>query len=117
MSLELQIREVDTHLSIRAVGQYSLASLEAVFDRAKEESEKRGLPRVILDVTGVAGTIPVMDKLALGEHCSKIWKPEFRMAIISTAGGVDRFFENVAWNRGAQLAVVPNQAAALVSLR
>ena len=44
MSLEVQIHEVDTHLSIKAAGQYSLANLRDLFDRVKKESENRALP-------------------------------------------------------------------------
>lgn len=113
MSLEVQIHEVDTHLSIKAKGQYSLADLYDLFDRVKEESEKRSEPRVILDVTEVAGTIPTMDMHALGEHCSRVWKLAFRIAIVSPVGGVDRFFETVAWNRGVQIAVVPDHSQAI----
>jgi len=113
MSLEVQIHALDTHLSIKAVGQYSLASLYGLFDRVKEESEKRAKRRVILDVAEVAGTISVMDMRLLGGHCSKVWKPEFRIAIVSPVGGFDKFFENVVSNRGVQIAVVPNPCTAI----
>lgn len=115
--MELQILEVDTHLSIKAVGQYSLADLYDLFVRVKEESEKRGDKKVILDVTGVAGAVPVMDMHMLGEHCSRVWKLPFRIAIVSPEWGVNRFFENVAWNRGIRLAVVPDEASAMKWLK
>jgi|SRR5271157_1122567 len=117
MSLEIQIHEVDTHLSIKAVGQYSLANLHDLFDRVKKESENRANPRVILDVSGVAGAIPVLDMLVLGEHCARFWRPSLRAAIVSPVGGLNRFFENVARNRGVQIAVVPNQGAAIEWVR
>ncbi len=113
MSLEVEIHEVDAHLSIKAVGQYSLANLRDLFDRVKEESEKRAEKRVILDVTEVAGTVPIIDMHDLGLHCSRVWNVAFRIAIVSAVGGVNKFFESVAWNRGVQIAVVPDQSAAL----
>jgi hypothetical protein len=113
VSLELQICEGDTHLSIKAVGQYSLAALYDLIDRVKEETEKRALQGVILDVTEVTGTVPVLDSLALGEHFSRVWRLPFRIAIVSSQGGVDKFFENVAWNRGVPIVVVPNHIAAI----
>jgi hypothetical protein len=113
MGLEMLIHEVGTHLSFEAAGQYSLASLYDLFYRVKEESEKHGCQDVMLDVTAVSGTIPVMDLHVLGEHGSKVWKLPFRIAIISPDWALNKFFENVARNRGAQVAIVPNQAAAI----
>jgi hypothetical protein len=114
MGLDIMIQEVDTHLSIKAVGQYSLANLYDLFARVKGESEKRAGQGVILDVTEVAGNIPVLDMHMLGEHCSKVWRIPYRIALVSPMGGLNKFFENVARNRGVQIAVVPNQCAAMV---
>ena len=113
MGLDVQVHEADTYLSIKAEGRYSRADLSGLFDRVKAESEKRARQNVVLDVTKIAGTIPLMDMFALGEHCSKLWKPPFRIAIISPEVGVYNFFENVARNRGVQVAVVPNHNAAM----
>jgi hypothetical protein len=113
MSLEVQIHEVNTHLSIIAAGQYSLVNLLELFDRVKKESEDRACQKVILDISEVAGTIPFLDMLELGEYCAQFWKQAFEVAIVSPVGGLNTFFENVARNRGAKIAVVPNQGAAM----
>jgi hypothetical protein len=112
MCWEVQIQQVDGHLSVKAAGRYSRAHLCGLFDQVKAESEKRNGEGVILDVTQVAGTTPIMDLFVLGEHCSKVWKPPFRIAIVPPEEWVYKFFENVARNRGAQIAIVPNQEAA-----
>jgi hypothetical protein len=117
MSLEVQIHEGEAHLLIKAVGQYSLANFQELFDRVKKASENRANPRVILDVSEVAGTIPVLDMMVLGEHCARFWKQSFKVAIVSPVGGLTKFFENVAQNRGVQVAVVPHQGAAMQWLR
>ena len=117
MSLEVQICEAETHLSIKAVGPYSLVNLRDLFDKVKEASEKRAKQRVILDVTEVAGTISLVDMHVLGEHCSRVWKQAFRTAIVSSKEGLNKFFEIVAQNRGVQVAVVPNQGAAMEWLK
>jgi len=117
MSLEVQIREGERHLLIKAVGQYSLADLSDLFDRVKKESEDRANQRVILDVTEVAGTIPLLDMLVLGEHCDRFWNHALKVAILYPVGGLDKFFENVAQNRGVQIALVLNQDAAIEWLR
>jgi hypothetical protein len=113
MSLEVQIHAAETHLFVKAVGQYSLVNLHDLFDRVKKESEDRANQKVILDVTEISGAIPVLDMVVLGKHCAQLWKHTFKVAIVSPVGGFTKFFENVARNRGLQLVVVPNQCAAL----
>jgi len=68
MSLVVQIHEGETHILIKAIGQYSLADLYDLFDRVKKGSENRANERVILDITEVAGAISTLDMLVLGEH-------------------------------------------------
>ena len=111
--MEVQISEADGYLSIKAVGRYNLANLYNLVDRIGVTRGDRLEGKVILDVTHVAGSIPILDMHELGEHCSRVWKPPFRIAIISPEGGLNKFFENVVWNRGIQIAVVPTQNAAL----
>jgi len=113
MSLEVQVHEADTHLSIKALGQYSLANLYDLLDKVKEESEKRGAQPVILDITEVAGTIPIFDMYLLGVQCIRVFNPAVRIAIVSPDGEANRFLENVTRNRGLQIAVVANHCAAI----
>jgi hypothetical protein len=113
MCLEVQINEMDHQLLMVAVGQYSLTNLRALIDRVREESEKRAKWNVILDVTELAGTVPVVDLHLLGGYCARVWKQVLRIAIISSEGGPNKFFEHVARKGGAQIAVVANQDAAI----
>jgi hypothetical protein len=113
MSLEVQVQEVNSYLFVRAEGRYSLAGLSDLLDRVKAESGKRTHRGVILDVSRIAGTIPLLEIFGLGVQSSKVWGPSFRIALISPEVGIFNFFENVARNRGVQIAVVPNQEAAM----
>jgi anti-anti-sigma regulatory factor len=113
MNLNVQIHEMSTHLSIKVVGEYSLANFCSLFGRVSEESENHAKQKVVLDVTEVSGTIPVMDLYQLGEECSRVWKSGLRIALVSLAGGFNQFFEDVAWNRGVHVSVVPNQTSAI----
>jgi hypothetical protein len=116
MRLDVEIYEAGSYLLMKAAGQYSLVDLTGLFDRAGQEAEKRAYAEVLLDLNAVAGAIPVLDMLVLGEHCARVWKRTRKMAIVSGKGGLDRFFEDVSINRGVILAVFPNQAAALAWL-
>ncbi len=117
MGLEVQFHEVNAHLSIKAVGQYSLAKFHDLFTQVKDANEDHADRGVILDITEVTGAIPVLDMLVLGEYCSKYWTQPFKVAIITSLGGLNRFFENVARNRGVQIAVVRDESAAMEWLK
>jgi hypothetical protein len=112
MSLQVQIQEADTYLSIRASGPYSFENLYNLLDKAREESEKRAKKVVILDMTEIAGTVPKLDMHELGTHFGRVWNRAIRIAIISPVGGLNKFFESVLWTKGVQVAVVPNSGAA-----
>ena len=111
--MEVQIHKVDTHLSIKAVGEYSLANLYDLFDKAKEETEKRGAQGVILDITEVAGTIPAMHMYLLGVQCCRVLSSENRIALLCPDGEADKFLENVPQSRGLHIKVVQNHSDAL----
>ena len=117
MGFKLQINEMDAYLSIKAIGSYTLPDLRDFLDRAAEEAEKRGYRPVLLDIYEVTGSVPILDMFELVEHCASVWNRRIRVAILTRDGGLDKFFENVARNRGIALAIVPNQDAALAWLR
>jgi hypothetical protein len=117
MGLKIQIEEADTHPFMKAVGQYDQADLSRLLDQAKEEAQRRGFRRVLLDLSQVAGTVPVFDMFVLAEHFVRIWSRATKIAIVSREGAIDKFFENVACNRGYPAMVVSNQEAGLERLK
>jgi hypothetical protein len=112
MSLNVQVHEAETHLSIKAAGPYSFENLYTLFDRANDESEKRAKQRIILDVTEIAGIVSTLDMHRLGTHFCGVWNRAVRIAIVSPVGGLNKFFESILWIRGVQVAVVPSRCAA-----
>ncbi|MGO9272436.1 MAG: hypothetical protein ACLQOO_19770 [Terriglobia bacterium] len=113
MGLDVRIRPENGYLFIRVVGEYSVIESRDLIHRVKEESKDSGYQNVLLDITGLAGSIPHLDMFELGVHCAKVWKAAFRVAIISRAGGINKFFEDVAGNRGVRVLVVENEDAAI----
>jgi hypothetical protein len=110
--LNVQIQESDNHLSMKAEGSYTFENLDKLFDKAREECERRARKVVILDTTGIVGTVPNVDMHDLAAHFGKVWNRTVRIVIVSPAGGVNKFFECVLWTRGIHVAVVASQCAA-----
>jgi len=113
MGSDLRIKQQDGYLFIGVVGEYSLMDSRDLIHRVKEESKNSGYQNVLLDTTGLAGSIPHLDMFELGVHCAEVWKAAFRVAIISRAGGINKFFEDVARNRGVRVLVVAKEDAAI----
>jgi hypothetical protein len=113
MGLDLRIKQENGYLFIGIIGEYSLMESRDLIHRVKEESKNSGYQNVLLDTTGLAGSIPHLDMFELGVHCAEVWKAAFRVAIISRAGGINKLFEDVAANRGARVLVVANEGAAI----
>jgi hypothetical protein len=112
IGLNVQVPEWDNHLSIKAVGPYTFDNFYSLLDKTRKECEKRAKKIVILDTTGIAGTISNLDMHELATHFGRAWNRTVRIVIVSPAGGVNKFFECVLWTRGIHVAVVPNQGAA-----
>jgi len=113
MGLDVRIKQENGYLFIGVVGEYGLMDSRDLIHRVKEESKNSGYQNVLLDTTGLAGAIPHLDLFELGVHCAEVWKAAFRVAIISRAGGINKFFEDVAGNRGVRVLVVANADAAI----
>jgi hypothetical protein len=116
MGSQVEIYDAGSYLLMKAASQYSLVNLTDLLDRAAQEAEKRDYGEVLLDLSAVAGSVPVLDMLVIGEHCARVWTRTRKLAIVSAKGGLERFFEDVCVNRGVVLAVFPDQAAALAWL-
>ncbi len=113
MNLEVQIHEANTHVSIKAAGIHNCEDLYRLFDRAKEESAKRAGRGVILDLTEIAGTVSTSDMHELASYFCCVWNRAVRIAVVSSAGGLGKFFESILWTKGVEVAVVPRRSDAL----
>jgi len=115
--LELDVEEFPNHLVMTAAGPYSLANVRDLLHQVKRECTSRGKREILLDLTQMEGPIPVLDMLMLGHYCARIWQPGVRGAVVSQRGGLNQFFENVAQNRGGQVAVVPSRRSGMAWLQ
>ncbi|HME01083.1 MAG TPA: hypothetical protein VKM93_27695 [Terriglobia bacterium] len=113
MGVDVQIKQEKGYLFVGVVGEYGRMDSCDLIHRVKEESKNSGYQNVLLDTTGLAGPIPHLDMFELGVHCAEVWKAAFRIAIISRAGGINKFFEDVARNRGVRVLVAANQDEAI----
>jgi hypothetical protein len=113
MGLDITITEKSGCLFIRAAGHYSLENMKDLFATIVSKSEERGYNHVLLNTNAVAGSIPELDRFLLGEHAASLWRPKLKMAIVSQPENINKFAENVAVNRGANLQILDDDEKAL----
>ena len=114
MSLTAESVVQDQCLRLRVNGSY--ASRDEIFrivDALKAEADRAGCKQAILNLTAAQGPTSDMDRYFLGERAALIFRSQLKVAVVFPAEGITKFGENVAVNRGAQLAVVPTEQDAI----
>ncbi|MDR3389798.1 MAG: hypothetical protein P4L92_22385 [Rudaea sp.] len=104
-------------LKFRVTGSYdSRDEIFRVMEKLKADADLAGSRQAILDLTDAHGPTSDMDRYFLGERAALIFRAHLRVAVVFPAEGITKFGENVAVNRGAQLAVVPTEQDAMAWL-
>jgi hypothetical protein len=114
MSLTLESELQGQWLLMRVKGSYaSRDEIFRVMETLKAEADRAGCKQAILNLTAAQGPISDMDRYFLGERAALIFRAQLKVAVVFRAEGITKFGENVAVNRGAQLAVVPTEQDAI----
>jgi hypothetical protein len=107
------------HVELRCTGRYSRAEAFRVGDLAYREAAAAGRRSVLVDVRGIAGSVPtILDRFDIGVHVAARHleqRPRVRLALLGHEPIIhpDRFGEIVARNRGADARVFTVEAEAL----
>jgi hypothetical protein len=114
MSLTSESTVQGAHLKLRVSGSFvSREEIYRCMDALRSEAEQRGCTTAIFDLTAAHGRTSDMDRFHLGERAAQVFRNGLRVAVVFPAAGITKFGENVAVNRGAKLAVVPDEQAAI----
>jgi hypothetical protein len=105
MQLDLSFNDEGDVLSCVVRGAYSLADFLRLADRLFAECRKRGAAKAFVDITGVSGDIPQIDRYRLGIYCAEKRERQSRLAVLARREIINWMFENVATNRGLSTCV------------
>ena len=117
MRLQVSFREESGFLLFDVQGPYSLPDFLRLADSVFAECTKRGLGRAFVDITGVTGEIPQIDRYRLGIYCAEKRAQLNRLAVVARREIINWMFENVATNRGLTTCVTADPAYATNWLR
>ncbi len=96
-----------------AAAMWTEASARQVIDQTKEEADRLGHERILLDLTQWTKPDAEFTRFFTGVYLAKTLPPPFRVAGFALEKLINKFGENTAVNRGADCRIFPEEAMAL----
>ena len=110
--------ERDGLLEVEAIGEATLSNMREAHAELAERCRRAGLWHVLLDARKLEGSLSVFELYQLASYIEAIFRAApFRMAILATPQGVDRFAETACRNRGIDVMIFEDVSAAEAWLR
>ena len=113
---KLAIEAKREYLRVTAKGTYGFGRTRRLISVIRESSDGHQLRRVLVDLTGVTGQPPDIDRFELGERLAQVFGSTHTLAVIGRKESVNRLAETVAQNRGTALRVFFTEREALTWL-
>jgi len=112
-SLHIEIQEADRYVVVQTVGAFTLENGKHLIELLEAESKKRGCDLFLVDALQTGAPAQQIDRFYLGEYAARTWHRKFKVAVLYPQELINKFFENVAVNRGAHVFVVSDRNQAL----
>jgi hypothetical protein len=100
-------------IRITISGPTSRARRIGLLERIAAETKSRGINTVLVDSLGSTGEISTMERFDFGQGAARTLGASIKVAIVLQRSRADRFAQTVAQNRGANIGVFADEAAAL----
>ena len=121
------VRELTMQLKIESRPDHLLAVVTGTFDKSQlsdhlkeifTASARQGLRKILIDIRNLEGEIDLLARFDAGQLVADLQQEPVRLTILGTQEQLwpDRFFENVANNRGVRTKVSIDGAEALAWL-
>ena len=115
MPQQIHIEPKDGYLHIEVAGPFDSVKAKEFIRQMLETSSQHTLSRILVDIRKVEGPIPTMARFELARFLAAEKPVPVRLAVLESRGQVpnNKFFENVADNRGAIVKVTTSLEEAL----
>jgi hypothetical protein len=120
MELEWKTRFVQVTLSkqpgyllFTVTGAYDFEDFRTIVQAARDECIRSGANQALVDIRIVTGDIPNLERYSLGVLFAQTWTGRLRAGILAPGDRINKFFENTAVNRYAQVIVHAEEAVVL----
>ena len=117
MELGLSIEERDNYLLIQVEGEWTRDSIKLGMEDVAREAKERGYTHILLDIRKLSTPKKSFYRFLAGEYAAEVWSDPVKLRVAVFRNEViDKFGENAAKNRGADLIVVSDIDEALAWL-
>lgn len=107
LSLILESEPAEGYAYFRISGRYHVLDLEKMIPAMLQELIRLDVDRAFVDISGMTGELPDLDRFTLAETFVQHWGPHRRAAVRvdSSRQRINHLFETVAINRSGQVRV------------
>jgi len=106
MNSDYAIEIKDDYVCMTVSGKYNFQDFKSYTSIVHEKCEQEKIFKVLFDATNVAGiNVPALEKYFLGVEVAQVLQYKIKLAVVWHKDFINRFFENVAVNRGGNVCV------------
>jgi len=111
--LDIAHNEAGGYLAYTVAGPWTLQNTYALIDSIKQETGRHGVTRVLVDMRATEGLPSDMDRYKWGVRAAEVLGGRVRVAVLGRSEQINRFGENTAVNRGADVNTLTDPDEAL----
>jgi hypothetical protein len=113
MKCEASYEPRGLYLRARVSGPYDPAEARALLKQTREQAIQAGFTRIFIDAMDVEAPPSEIERYSMGEVFAIMLPPPFRVAVLYAKPTGDKFMENTAVLRGADLLICGDEMEAL----
>ncbi len=113
MDVELTFQVHGDYLLVKGRGPSDLESTRKALVLIEEKARQTGLTHILIDARDVEAPRRELDRFFMGELVAELFGPRFRIAVVYQADRINKFAENTAVNRGANMLVAAEEDRAV----
>jgi hypothetical protein len=113
MALDVRYKKLPNYLLVMVHGKWEELDVKEEIEALREEADKAGITRLLLDVRNMLPPDSQMTRLATGGHIAKVLTRPFRVVALAEPEMIDGLTENSAVSQGATFKVFSDTQAAI----
>ncbi len=113
MDAELAFEERSHYLFVRGRGPSDIETIRTVLRLIRDRARLAGLTHILIDAREVEAPRSGLHRFQMGEMIAELFGARYRLAVLSPARVINKFAENTAVNRGANILVTDDEQEAL----
>lgn len=107
MTLKLSLKDANGYLLVDVEGDWEPVDISNKLELVATAAQERGYTRVLIDARKLSAPKGEFCRFLVGEDTAKLFRGKAKITVVYHQELINKFAENVAVNRGAQILVTP----------